>query len=483
MTEARAIANVNHPNIAAVYDIGQDENGPFIVMEYVVGPSGQPETLDEFIRREGVLTNESAVAVVAQLCGAVQAAHDRGIIHRDIKPSNVLLTSSGDPKLLDFGIAHAAADTVGLTFSGLTVEGATLGTPDFMAPEQEENAKDADARSDVYALGGVLYFCLTGRTMRHFRESSVPEDLRPMVLVATATDPEQRLQSARELADSLRRGELPSGYDGPVEHVEEASDGECPQCGSANPDDARFCRRCGAALLLRCKACGADMPAGTQFCTRCGADANAPLPEPTPAPAKPAPPPSAAPAKPTPAPQATPAAVAQPRKKSSPGRLVGCTVAAFFGIAILAGMLLPALTQARNKAWVSSDVCNLKMLALGMHMYCNDWDEHFPPDLSQTWPYVGDGEAFVCPAADTIPPSGPEQIAAGQCDYLFLAPTAEITDVADPSREPVMATKPGLLPDGYVSVAFADGHVSVYRPENQPPEVGTFLRKAREAAR
>ncbi len=203
MVEARAVAGLQHPNIVALYDIGETEDGPFIAMELVAAQNHQPLTLEEKIKTDGPLGEKKGADLVTKLCRGVQHAHDYGVIHRDIKPSNILLTRDGDPKLVDFGIAHATADTVGGTYSGLTQEGSTLGTPDFMAPEQEGNAGNVDERADVYALGGILYFCMTGRTMRYFRESDATGPLREVLLMAVDPDKTKRFSSVADFRRAL----------------------------------------------------------------------------------------------------------------------------------------------------------------------------------------------------------------------------------------------------------------------------------------
>src|SRR6201993_963341 len=157
--EARAIAAMNHPHICTLYDIGPD----FIVMEYVEGkPLRGPVALEE------------AVAYAIQIADALGAAHRKGITHRDLKPANILMTSCG-VKLLDFGLAKMCCPTIVVGDETLGVEltqpGMILGTPQYMAPEQIEG-KPADARSDIFSFGSVLYEMLTGKPA--FSGSSVP---------------------------------------------------------------------------------------------------------------------------------------------------------------------------------------------------------------------------------------------------------------------------------------------------------------------
>jgi serine/threonine protein kinase len=158
--ERQALALLEHPNIAHVYDAGTTENGrPYFVMEYVKGLS-----ITEHCDRHK-LTIEDRLNLFRQVCLAVQHAHQKGIIHRDIKPSNILISIRDDqvnPKIIDFGVAKALAQP--LTEQTLaTEESQLLGTPEYMSPEQAEmTSVDIDTRSDIYSLGVLLYVLLTG---------------------------------------------------------------------------------------------------------------------------------------------------------------------------------------------------------------------------------------------------------------------------------------------------------------------------------
>jgi serine/threonine-protein kinase len=161
--EARAISSLNHPHICALYDIGHEDSVEFLVMEYLEG-----ESLEERLRR-GVLPIEEALRIAIQIAGALDAAHRKGVVHRDLKPGNVMLTRSG-AKLLDFGLAKMAGpvvsaetETLGPTAAPpITAQGTILGTFQYMSPEQLEG-KEADARSDIFSFGGMLYEMITGR--------------------------------------------------------------------------------------------------------------------------------------------------------------------------------------------------------------------------------------------------------------------------------------------------------------------------------
>jgi serine/threonine-protein kinase len=197
--EARAVAQLNNPNVVTVIDAGEepsaDGNGaggedaretPYIVLEYVDG-----ETLKDVIRREGPLDIPQAIAYAIEIARALGAAHERQIVHRDVKPHNVLLSEEGGAKITDFGIART------LTEEGLTMDGRVLGTTDYVSPEQALG-QDVTGQSDLYSLGVVLFEMLTGEVpfrgsspvavaMKHVRED-VPDvqRLRPGVSAATA---------------------------------------------------------------------------------------------------------------------------------------------------------------------------------------------------------------------------------------------------------------------------------------------------------
>jgi serine/threonine protein kinase len=152
LREARSAAAIKHPNVVTVYDLGEWKELPYLVMEYVHG-----ENLAATIRRDGLLPIEETVRIGREIALALAAAHEQGLIHRDIKPANILIEqASGTVKVTDFGLARAADEP------GLTLSGTVIGTPDFMAPEQARG-ESADFRTDLYALGCVIYAMCTGR--------------------------------------------------------------------------------------------------------------------------------------------------------------------------------------------------------------------------------------------------------------------------------------------------------------------------------
>jgi predicted Ser/Thr protein kinase len=209
--EAFAAAALSDPNIVAVFDSGQDGETRFIVMEYVAG-----ESLAQLIHQRGRVPAEEAVTIATQIASALAAAHRAGIVHRDIKPGNAMLDNHGTVKVLDFGIARAAGGT------SLTQTATVLGSASYLAPEVSRG-QPADARSDIYALGCLLYELVTGRppftgelpaAILHQHNTAIPRsprDLNPAVPVGLdalimrmlAKDPSQRPQHAAELVEAL----------------------------------------------------------------------------------------------------------------------------------------------------------------------------------------------------------------------------------------------------------------------------------------
>ena len=210
--EARAAASLNHPNMVAVYDTGEEDGRPYIVMEYVAGRS-----LRDVLRREGVLPQRAA-EIASDAALALHYAHERGLVHRDVKPANIMVSNEGQVKVTDFGIARAAnSETV-------TQTAAVFGTAAYIAPEQAQGL-DVDARTDVYSLGVVLYEMLTGRqpfsadsavalAYKHVSEDPTrPTVLNPeispaleaVVLKAMAKNPANRYQTARDFQEDVQR--------------------------------------------------------------------------------------------------------------------------------------------------------------------------------------------------------------------------------------------------------------------------------------
>ncbi len=187
--EARATAQLNHPNVIQVYDVGEEAGRPYLVMELVDGPS-----LSERLRDRGRLEPETVAAAARDALAGLSAAHAAGLLHRDLKPANLLQTRSGEIKVGDFGIA-VAGDASELTQTGMIV-----GTLDYLAPERRQGA-DATVQSDLYALGATLQHLLTGRppggeTPGH--PPGTPAGLRRLISRCTAPRPADRPASAAD---------------------------------------------------------------------------------------------------------------------------------------------------------------------------------------------------------------------------------------------------------------------------------------------
>src|SRR6185436_6904799 len=151
--EAQTAAGLDHPNLVKVYDAGEAAGQLYIVMEFVEGRSL------EDLMREGKATREELLRILEKAARGVTAAHEKGVVHRDLKPANVLVTAAGEPKVGDFGLAHLVDSE-----SQVTRAGTTLGTPLYMSPEQVEGKiAELSSRTDVYALGAMLFHVLAGR--------------------------------------------------------------------------------------------------------------------------------------------------------------------------------------------------------------------------------------------------------------------------------------------------------------------------------
>ncbi len=210
-TEALAVAQLSHPNIVNIFDVGQLDEVYYIVMEYVEG-----KTLNETIHERGSLSVDEAIDISAMICDGLHEAHEKGIIHRDIKPHNILITGSGIVKVADFGIAQAISKKT------ITFAGDILGTVHYISPEQAKG-EPVNRATDIYSLGCVLYEMLTGKmpfdsentitiALKHIHDQAVPprsinKDIPPVleaiILKAMEKLPENRFASAEEMRLAL----------------------------------------------------------------------------------------------------------------------------------------------------------------------------------------------------------------------------------------------------------------------------------------
>jgi tRNA A-37 threonylcarbamoyl transferase component Bud32 len=220
--EVQVTAQLTHPNTVEIFDYGHSDDGTFYyVMEYLEG-----KNLDELVDQYGPLPSGRVIHLVRQLCGALREAHANGLVHRDIKPSNVIVCRQGGlhdvVKLLDFGLVGTMRANPEAT--RLTEEGITMGTPQYMSPEQAKGMEAIDARSDLYSLGGLMYFLLAGRppfvansklgvVLAHIGQPvpplrdycpDVPADVDAVVMRCLSKEPSERFADAQSLDAALR---------------------------------------------------------------------------------------------------------------------------------------------------------------------------------------------------------------------------------------------------------------------------------------
>jgi serine/threonine protein kinase len=343
--EARLVASLSHPNIVTVHDANEQNGHLYIVMQLVDGGTLK-QRLDQLQHEGRMIDTAEVVSIFAQLAEALAYAHVQGVIHRDIKPVNVLLDRSGRPILSDFGIAKVLASK----HAHLTRPGAGVGTPEYMSPEQCQGGP-VDGRADIYALGVMLFEAQTGRTpflgdnypaLAHshiYEQPPRPRAINPaihpaiehIILTALTKNPQQRFQTARDMAESLKQAlatiqaptrqmmsesghyygipmssnmpyisnmppnmqnQAPQHMHGGMPFVPPQMSPIAPQfplpqttptavdsrfnmlyqcfnCQNFNKMQMRYCTRCGY-VLNQCTICGEANPIGNRFCTSCG---------------------------------------------------------------------------------------------------------------------------------------------------------------------------------------------------------------------
>jgi serine/threonine protein kinase len=217
-SEIKLARKVRHKNVCTIHDYGEDRGLLYISMEFIDGTD-----LKKLLKRPGGLSTDRAYDIGIQVAEGLEAVHEAGIIHRDLKTANIMIDGRGVARLMDFGIAKREGDAT------LTATGQVVGTPEYMSPEQAQGKK-VDFRSDVYALGVVLYETFTGRVpfrgdtpistiLKHLQDppplegpqaSRLPANLKPVLRRALAKDPDERFATVRALADALRHARAPS---------------------------------------------------------------------------------------------------------------------------------------------------------------------------------------------------------------------------------------------------------------------------------
>ncbi|HAF17656.1 MAG TPA: Stk1 family PASTA domain-containing Ser/Thr kinase [Peptococcaceae bacterium] len=218
--EAQAVALLSHPNIVSIYDVGEEDGVPYLVMEYVEGFN-----LKEIIRERGPLSATEAVNIGIQVCAALEHAHSKGIIHRDIKSHNILVTQGGRVKVTDFGLARVLS----IPSVTMTQSGSVMGSVHYFSPEQARG-EEVTPQSDIYSLGVVLYEVVSGRVpfqgdnpisiaLKHLQEEpkslrlenpTIPNVLEKIIFKAMAKDPKNRFSSAEQMQQALAEDQ-PSG--------------------------------------------------------------------------------------------------------------------------------------------------------------------------------------------------------------------------------------------------------------------------------
>ncbi|RME83721.1 MAG: hypothetical protein D6785_06400 [Planctomycetota bacterium] len=265
--EAQTIARLNHPYIVPLFDIGRDEKGPFLTMQFIEGVN-----LKEKIRHQGPFALEEAIRLMIKIGQALFYAHRYGVIHRDIKPENIMIGSGGLPRILDFGLARIGQK------SDLSLTGAFIGTQFYASPEQLENPAIVDHRTDIYSLGATFYFILTGETPRVLRPDRVPEKISSILFRCLEEKVENRYFSVDRIIEDLEKLVEPQkskkSENIPLEKEEKKPSpkiikGLC-QCGHVNDKSVLYCENCGEALFRDCPNCNRKVSVNVKNCGFCG---------------------------------------------------------------------------------------------------------------------------------------------------------------------------------------------------------------------
>ena len=262
--EARSVASLTHPGIVALHDYGVDDHGPYFVMELLEGAD-----LSSWVKQRGPMPAGEVLRVAHEIGRALDYAHGRGIVHRDLKPSNLFRLPDGTIKLLDFGLARVEEEA-DLSQAQLSVVGLGMGTANYAAPEQREDASRADARSDIYSLGATLYFLSTGRSPRVMSEKYIPSELRALVLQLVEELPQDRPSTVGSALELFRHSEVTAMPAPATMEAMTTIKPSCPGCRAEVRIGAKYCFKCGHSLRTICANCKAYMLPEAVFCSECG---------------------------------------------------------------------------------------------------------------------------------------------------------------------------------------------------------------------